>query len=210
MAEHHRAPRLEEAQHVHHRMLHLVGSDPHGAVGDVPVGLALVDGVDAVRVPLVLARQRRDIPGDRGGEEQGAPLRGGCVQDEGQVLPEAEVEHLVGLVEHHGAQLRRIEPAPFQVVAQASGGAGHDVAAVLQGAGLPADVHAAHAGGHPGPGGAVEPHELPLDLERQFSGRGDHEAQGLGGRRLEPLGLTEQRRGHGEPVGDRLAGAGLG
>ena len=130
------------------------------------------------------------------------------VEDELEVLAEAEVEHLVGLVEHDGAQLRGVEAAALEMVAQAARRADDDVAAIGQRPLLAAHVHAADAGGDAGARRAIEPDQLALDLQGQLAGRRDDQRQGLAGG-IEALGLAEQGRGQGEAVGDGLAGAGL-
>ncbi len=48
-----------------------------------------------------------------------------------------------------------------------------------------------------------------MDLQREFARRRDDQGQRRGGRR-EPLGLAEQILGHGQPIGDGFARAGLG
>ena len=73
------------------------------------------------------------------------PTRGG-VEHELEVLAEAEVEHLVGLVEDQHAQVGDVELAALQVVAQPAGRADDDVAAGGERALLAPDVHAADAG----------------------------------------------------------------
>ncbi len=156
VAEHDGGARIEEAQDVDHRVLGLVGGDQHGAVLDVAVRHVL-HRVDAHRVLLVGARQVDDVLGQGGGEQQGAALGRGGVEDELQVLAEAEVEHLVGLVEHDGAQGRGVEIAALQMVAQAPRGGDDDMGAALQHPLLAARVHAADADGDAGLGRRVEP-----------------------------------------------------
>jgi hypothetical protein len=72
-------------------------------------------------------------------------ILGRRVEDEFEILAEAEVEHLVGLVEHDGLG-REVERAALDVVAQASGCADDDMGAVLEQAALGAGIHAADAG----------------------------------------------------------------
>jgi hypothetical protein len=94
------------------------------------------------------------------------------------------------------------------MVAQASGRSDDDVATVLQGALLAANVHPADAGDHAGSGGAIEPDELTVDLESEFAGRRDHQTERLQGR-TEAFGVSQQGRCKGEAVGDGLARTGL-
>jgi hypothetical protein len=82
------------------------------------------------------------------------------------------------------------------------------VGTLRQGAHLLADVHAADAGRHARTGLGIEPGQLALDLEREFTGRRDDQRERL--RRVaEALFAGEELFGKGEPKGDRLAGAGL-
>ena len=209
LAEDQRARRLEIAQHIDDRMLDLVGSDQQGAIFDVPMGLALVHRVDAEGVALVAARQGRDVPGNGGGEEQGAALGGGGVEDELHVFAKAQIKHFVGFIEHHGAQGAHIETAALQMVAQAPGGAHHDMAAIFQRARLAAHIHAADAGGDAGARGAIEPDQLALHLHGEFAGgRHDQRHGGAGG--ADALFARKQGGGEGEAIGHGLARARLG
>ena len=190
-------------------MLDLVRRHAHGAVFDVAVGLADPGGVDAVGVLLVGPRQGDDVFRQGRGEQQGAALGGRGVEDEFEVFLEAEVEHLVGLVQHHDLEGGKVEVTALQVVAQASRRADHEVGAQAQVALLAARIHAADAGHNDPAGGAVEPAELARDLQRQFPRRRDGQHQ-RGGGRTEALGLTQDGWCNGQAIGDRLAGSGLG
>ena len=61
-------------------------------------------------------------------------------EDRLEVLGEAHVEHLVGLVEHDGAHRAEIERAALDVVERAAGRRDDDVDAALQRAQLLADA----------------------------------------------------------------------
>ena len=128
---------------------------------------------------------------------------GGVGEDRLDVLGEAHLEHLVGLVEDQEAQLGEVEGALLEVVHDPAGRADDDVDAAAQGGELDAvplaavdrqDVHALHVGG-------VLLEGLG-DLERQLTGRREHEGLGRLLRQVEP-GQDRQREGR------RLAGAGL-
>ena len=208
-AEHQAGARLEVAQHVHRRALAVVRGHGDGAVLDVAVRLAPGARVDPQGVALVAAGEGGDLLGDGGAEQQGAALGGGGVEDELQVLAEAQVEHLVGLVEHDGAQVPQVQPPALQVIAQAARRAHDDMAAGGQHPLLGPAVHAADAGGDAGAGRAVQPGQLALHLHRQLARRGDQQGE-RGAGLAEPLLAAEQRRGQGQAVGDGLAGPGLG
>ena len=94
------------------------------------------------------------------------------------------------------------------MVAQPAGRADDDMGARGELALLAARIHAADAGDDPRIGILIEPGELAMHLQGEFAGRRDDQRQRRGGA-LEPLGVVEQIRGDGEPVGDGLAGTGL-
>jgi hypothetical protein len=144
-AEHQRAAHLEIAQHVDDGAFDIIGRDREGAVVDVGMGLAVGSRDDAHGVALVAPCEIGDVLRDGGGEHQSAALRGRGIEQKLEVLAKAEVEHLVGLVEHHGAQGRGVEVAALQMVAQPPGGADDDVGALGEVALLAAGIHAADA-----------------------------------------------------------------
>ncbi|MNQ88686.1 hypothetical protein D3C85_1039660 [compost metagenome] len=203
------AGRFIEAQHVDDGVLDLVRSDAQGAVFDVAVRGAAVDGVDAHGVALIALGQQGDVAGDGGREQQGAALGRRLLEDVFQVLAEAHVEHLVGLVEHQHSQRRQVEVAAVDVVLQAAGGADDDVDAEVQRAGFLAGVHAADAGGDLGARLAVQPFQLGRDLQGQFARRGDGQHQRRVGR-PEAFIVAQQGRGRRQAEGHRLARSGLG
>ena len=57
-------------------------------------------------------------------------------QDEADVGDEAEIEHAVGFVEHHGLRVAHVEHVLLEVVDDAAGRADQHVDAVLQGLAL--------------------------------------------------------------------------
>src|SRR6185295_17572702 len=69
------------------------------------------------RVALIAAGERDDRLGHGRREEQRAPRRRRRVEYFLEVLAEAHVEHLVGLVEHGGLELGEVERAPLEMVA---------------------------------------------------------------------------------------------
>ncbi len=111
-------------------MLDVVHRHANGAVLDVGVtALAAID-FDAQRVLLILLRQR-DNAARQGRREQQRPALGRRgLENELQILAEAEIEHLVGLVEHDGFQLRHVEAATSQMIAEPARRADHDMRAV--------------------------------------------------------------------------------
>ena len=169
----------------------------------------LADRRDAQRILLVAFGERDDGPRHGRGEEEGAAPGGGGVENLLEILAKAHVEHLVRLVEDGDAEVRQIERAALQMVAQPARRADDDMGAAGQAAALLRRIHAADAGRDPGAGLAVEPDQLAADLQRQLAGRRDHQRHRLQRIGKRAAGL-EQLRGDGEAEGDGLAGAGLG
>ena len=207
-AEQHRGLGFVEAQQVDHRVLGLGRADGHRLVGDVAVPAVVADRRNAQRVALVLPGEPGDRRRHRRRKQQRAAAVGSRVEDLLEVLAKTHVEHLVGLVEHHGAQRGEVERAALEVVAQPPGGADDALRAGAQRVAFLRRVHPADAGRHAGAGVTVEPDQLAADLQRQLAGRRDHQrerlARGFGGAvRLEEFGR------HRHPEGDGLARAGL-
>ena len=165
------------------------GGDAQRPVFDVEMLLFLAGGRDAHGVALVALGQRGDRARHGGRKHQRAALGRGGVEDEFEVLAKAEIEHLVGLVEHHGLQRRHVERVRRDVVAQAAGRADDDMGAALQRAPFGAHVHAADAGGDRGAGQFVEPFQFARHLHGEFARRRDGQRQ----RRARP-GRSARRR----------------
>ncbi|MHC2734678.1 hypothetical protein ACVMFA_000439 [Bradyrhizobium liaoningense] len=154
-------------------------------------------------------RQRDDAARKRRREQQrAARLRRG-LENEFHVLAKAEIEHLVGLVEHDGGEFGDVETAAPQMIAEPPGRADDDVRAGRQFALLAPRIHAADTGDDAPAGMLVEPGQLALNLKRELAGR-RHDQGERRGRRSELLGVIKKILRDGQSVGDRLAGAGLG
>ena len=164
---------------------------------------------DALGIALVARREVHDAFGQGGREEQCAALGGRRVEDYLEILAEAEVEHLVGLVEHHGPEILEAKAAALQVVAQAAGRTDHHVGTGIKRTGLAARVHAAHASHDGGARLRIQPLEFALHLQRQFARRSHHQDKRRR-RGAEPFPLAEKAVMHREPERDGLSGAGLG
>ena len=113
---------------------HLLATDPHGD-----------------RLAQVLLRQRLDPARDGRGEQHDLAGVGGRVQEGLDVLDEAHVEHLVGLVEDDGLQLVELERPAVHEVDGPAGGGDDDVDALLQRLPLRSDGRAAVDRDDPGP-----------------------------------------------------------
>ena len=159
---------------------------------------------DLFGVVQVLLRHAADRGGHGRREQRDLLVVGGVGEDRLDVLGEAHLQHLVGLVEHEVLELRQVEGALVEVVHDAAGRADDDVHAAAQrrqlhAVALPAvdrqDVHAAQVRG-------VLLERL-ADLQRELAGGREHERlRGL--LRHVEAGEDRQRERRG------LAGAGLG
>ena len=130
------------------------------------------------------------------------------LSNEFEVLAKAEIEHLVGFVEDDGLQLRDIEAASPQMVAQSPGRADHDMRAGRQLALFGAGIHAADAGDDTPIGVLIEPRQFALHLQGKLAGRRDDQGQWCGSP-LESFTAIEQVFGDRQPIGDGFAGPGL-
>ena len=128
------------------------------------------------------------------------------LQDRVEVVGEAHVEHLVGLVEDQHLQRVELERAAPHVIERAARGGDDDVGAAFEGADLLVHRRAAVERQDRQPDAfRVLVHRLG-DLHRQLARRHEHEAAGLaraGRPCADPLQHRQRERGG-------LAGAGLG
>ena len=152
----------------------------------------------------VLLDDPPDLRRDRRAEQRQLLVVGRPGQDRLDVLGEAHVEHLVGLVEYDEPQLAQVEGALLEVVHHPARRTDHDVHATTQGAQLYAvplpavhreDVQALEVGG-------VAAERLG-DLQRELARGCQHQHL----RRL--LGHVDAREDR-QREGSGLAGAGLG
>ena len=146
------------------------------ALGGVGRRRGLVLDGDLGGVGEVLLRDPADLRRHGRGEQRDVLVVRGAGQDRLDVLGEAHLEHLVGLVEHQEAQLGQVQGALLQVVHDPAGGADHDVHAAAQGGELDAVPLAAVDRQHVQAG---QVRGVPLeglgDLERQLTGRRQHQ-----------------------------------
>ena len=164
---------LVHAQQVDDGMLDVGRGDGHRLVGDVGMALLVAQRLDPQRILLVALGERDDRARHGGGEEQGAAALGrGRVEDFLELLAEAHVEHLVGLVEHGDLEVRQVERAAFEMIAKAARRADDDVHAAVERAAFLHRVHAADAGHDAGAGIGVEPLQFLADLDARVRGSG--------------------------------------
>ena len=201
--------RLEIAQHVDDRVFPVVSGNGKGPVLDIDMLFLLGGGADPHRVPLVAFGQGGDGARHGGGKQQGAAVGRRRLQDEFQIVAETQVEHFIGFVQDHRPEPGHVQRAAFDVIAQPSRRADHDMGAALQGPALVAHVHAANTRGDGGAGHFVQPFQLALDLQGQLAGRRHGQRQrGAGGG--EAVGAVEQRRRQRQPEGHGFSRSRLG
>jgi hypothetical protein len=148
-----------------------------------------------------LLRELADLGGDGRAEEGGLAAHRRAPQDGLDVLEEAEVEHLVGLVEHDVAHPVEEQVVAIHHVHHPSDGTDRHVR-LLQPGGLVPDRRAAEDGDDlDALALAVGPERLG-DLDAELPGRGEHE-------RLDLLDPRVDVLDHRQPERGGLAGAGL-
>ncbi len=177
-------------------LLHLVG------------GLAGRGDFHLLRVDEILAGKLGDQLGHGGREEQRLAVLRHHLGNLAQVVDEAEVEHLVGLVEHEVAGLRQRHGLAGDEVEQASGGGDEDVGAAVKHFRLLVDGGAADDGDDAQRRLFHEVAQVVGDLVHEFAGRGEDEGADVA--RVGAAGVFQKLLDHRQAEGGRLAGAGLG
>ena len=94
--------------------------------------LVWVGRADVDRLRHEAACEGHDRAGHRRGEEHGVARRGRLGEETFDVGEEAEVEHLVGFVEHHLAHVGEVEHALLREVEEAARRANNDLSACLE------------------------------------------------------------------------------
>jgi hypothetical protein len=150
--------------------------------------------------------QPLDALGQGGRKKRGLPRLRGGLEDRLQVLREAEVEHLVRLVEDDRLHPLEHEAAPPHEVEGAPRGGDHHVHAAGEGLGLHAQRLAAVNREHGDPEIASIPVHRPRDLDGELAGGDeDHPPDGLAA--AAAALLRPQPLEHGQRKGGRLARA---
>ena len=210
VGEHQAAGRILLAQQMHQQRNLLLDRRVVQRLRDL-VGGALVR-LDAheLRIVHVLVGELGNAVGKRG-REQHAQARGGrrhAPQQETDVLDEAEVEHAVGLVEHHHLHRLEVEHTLLEVIDDAPGRADQHVHALFQHAPLRVVTGTAEDETQPESGVRAQRHGILVNLHRQFARRREHDRT-----RLRRTAVFRQVRQQiiegGEQERRGLAGAGL-
>ena len=165
---------------------------------------------DFDRVLEHVAGEAGDLLRHGGGEQQRLARLRQFGDDPADRHDEAEVEHVVGLVEHQHLGRGEVQLAASHMVDEPAGGRDQDVEAARDEVELRTRRHAADHDGE-AEGGL---HELGVgakavaDLGREFSGRS--EDQHAGGERRRAAAVGAEARENRQRERRRLAGAGLG
>ena len=174
---------------------------------DAVGGLGRRSHRDLDRVLQQFARERANVGGHRGGEEQVLPLPGQFPHDAADRLDEAKVEHLIDLVEHQKLDRAETGDAGVEMIEKPAGRRDQHIEAGLKRAYLSAMRHAAEHDRDLQPKSVGQVTEALGDLACEFAGRAQDEHTRAASRRWAPVGdePVEDRQREGR----RLAGAGL-
>ena len=107
--------RGEQEQVDEHRVA-LARADHVRDVRDVLVGLAALRALHVGRVALVAVGEREHLARKGGRHEVGAALGRRLAEDGLELVAEAEIEHLIGLVEDDGIGAPRVDRAALEMV----------------------------------------------------------------------------------------------
>ena len=113
------------------------------ALADAAGIVALLANGDFGRIVEVLAGDTANFRRHGGREQHHLALLGQLAEHPFDVVDEAHAQHLIGLIEHQGAQAGKIEGALAHVVHHPPGSADHDLDAALEPGDLIAEVGAA-------------------------------------------------------------------
>jgi hypothetical protein len=194
-----------EEEEVDEGGLALLRADEEGEVLDVLVGGAEAGAFDPRRVGLVAVGEGEHLAREGRGDEVRAALGRGLFEDGLELVAEAEIEHLIGLVEDHRLGRAGVDGAALEVVEQAAGRADDDERALAQGAQLEGVAGAAGDTGDAHADGLEEPRELAGELRGELARGRDEQGRGARGDRL-----GRQVRGHVLARVRGLGGARLG
>ncbi len=174
---------------------------------DAGSDLALGLQVDAHRVAHDPLHQPLDRRRHGGGEEHRLALARHVLEDALHLGQEAEIEHVVGLVEHQLLDLVELDVAALEVVIEPAGSCDHHVDATAQVVDLRFERNAADQTGGAQAVSLAEQLEEGLGLEGDLTGRGQDQTphaaaveEPFGDRKTESGGLSRTGLGEAENV----------
>ncbi len=218
-AEDHRQPAavgLQDARDHLHLVQRVRTEDVLLGVGDGGAGVVRRGGSDVGRLAHVAAGEADDLARHGRREQQGLPLRRQHGDDLLDVRQEAEVEHLVGLVQDQRADPGEVQLLLAGQVEQTARGADDDVDALAQSLDLRLVGTAAVDGEHADVADLAGGLQVVGDLGAQLAGRHhDQCLRGLGelllgGAAGVDVGAHDDPLDQRQAETERLAGAGLG
>ncbi len=179
-----------------------------GALGNLVGALARCCHLNADRILEINGGDLVHLLGHGGRKQKRLARLADKARNLAQCMDEAEIEHLVGFVEHE--VLCRIEPESLALdeIEQTARRCHDDVAAMSQRLDLRSNGHAAHDGIDLDGRTLGEGAQIDSDLVHQFAGR--REDQGLAGLGIRLSGLGQKLLNDGKAECGGLAGAGLG
>ena len=190
-------------------MLGILRRDADRAIINVGMAAFVARDIDAKCIALKLLGEIDDAARQcRREQQRAAGIRRG-LEDDLHVLAKAEIEHLVGFVEHYGLKTRHVETSTAKMVAQASGRTDDDMRTICEFAHFLARVHAADAGDDARASLPIEPAQFAMHLQGQFAGR-CHDQRQRRAAAWQSFRIAEQFAGNRKAIGDGLAGTGLG
>ena len=208
-AEHHRQRRVFQAYKVHHRAFNFMRCDQHGAIGDIAMRFTAAAHFKPERIALIAFRECGNGARHSGRKHQRPAFGRHAIQDRCQFFPKAEVQHLIGFIQHHNAQRIGLQIAAFQMITKPARGANNDMRAGQKLTLFRNGIHAANARRNAPAGGGVQPGELRLHLQGQFARRCDDDGKRRTGR-WQAFRAAQQFGCDGKTKGNRLARPGLG
>ena len=180
----------------------------HRLIGNVGMLPARCRHPHPERVALKVARQCFDRLGNRGREHQCPAADRGGLEDGFQIFAKAQIQHLVSLVQHHGADQAEVKRPAADMVADPPRRADDNMSAAIQRPAFVAHVHAADTRGDVGARLSIKPGQFAPHLHRQFACRRDDQRQGRASR-TKAFVTVQDRRGNRQTKAHRLARAGL-
>ena len=146
--EHQSICRIVVAQHIDDGVLAIGRCHVHGVILNIEMLLAFGRCRDANRIILVAGRERGDRARHRCREHQCLTGVRRSSENELQVIPEAHIQHFIGLIEDSSLEVTHIQGAALDVIAQATRRSDNDMDATFQRTSLGPHIHAANTGRH--------------------------------------------------------------
>ena len=113
--------------------------DFHAELLDVRLVLLIFPNRDFCRVSLINPGDVHDLPGNGGGEEAQVFAVAHLIQQPGDIVDKAHIQHAVGFVQHHSLNGVHLHGAALHMVAEAAGGSHHNLRALFERVNLLAD-----------------------------------------------------------------------